>query len=155
MTCCAQLGSSGGQGRSSGCAKLSVPPTTAQLTFLCTTYAHQFLQTYWVLVAVQHKPQMHEVGLEKSGNLLVSLTRSGGRMGFSLKHAVMERCSTDERKRYGKAEELQSGLHGYCSCRCSVRSEIMETSAACEVGSAAAARRASTGSFSSVLGCDV
>lgn len=37
ITCGAQFGSSGGHGNTSGCMKLSVPPTTAQLTFLCTT----------------------------------------------------------------------------------------------------------------------
>lgn len=43
ITCCAQFGSSTGHGSSSGCTTLSVPPTTAQLTFLYTTRAHQFL----------------------------------------------------------------------------------------------------------------
>lgn len=45
ITCCAQFGESGGHGKTSGCTKLSVPPTTAQLTFRCTTWAHQFLRT--------------------------------------------------------------------------------------------------------------
>lgn len=44
ITCCAQFGVSGGHGNTSGCTELSEPPATAQLTFLCTTYAHQFLQ---------------------------------------------------------------------------------------------------------------
>lgn len=69
--------------------------------------------------AVARKPQTDDVGLiKKNENLLVSLSRFGGRTSFPLKHAIMERCSTDERKRYGKVKELQSGLHGSCGCGC-------------------------------------